>query len=908
MPNLALGLLLAAFLAITAHADPDPGGPGSFQSACFHGQNDADTPATLSPCDSPDILNVESNLNGTAIMKRRGFQEDAALTCSTCPVTGSHSFIDSSGNRLDIICQNRYCAKKTNGNAPVDFLTAAASSATRWSFVDQAGILYGGNNAYDPIIKYDGTTLSRPSGMPKGAILELTQDRLVVADIQSLPNRVHYSSAGAFENFTTGLNPEDSYFDDIGAPGDKTRGLKHLSGVLHIFKTASITGCELGDQYTSRCAVISPNIGTTDPNSIITAGSSMYFRAQDKSYWELSSSGLNQISKKIPNLVKSQSGGLGGGENTNTQTTQADWQAGVQNDTGTFDTVTIPGSIFPSSNTAIWTSSTDFAGGTSFNLSTAISGALFMVQPGSSSFKNASIETDGTTNWNGAANITRTDACEGFHGTYSWTADFTQTCGEAYLYVYVKDTSSNTLYTYRTLIANEQAVTEYAFNITTVPASMVYLNFVWPSGAEGSINTAPFVHPETISFRAGDQNDGGCGVCFDVWEPASYITSASFTSDGYNTSIATPTWGQTAVSMSSSTSGSINFMTRVSATSNGTYDVGVAVANGSRATSLQKQYIKSVSSFTIFSATNTAPVLYSVDVPFVSTGTFRTQCIQPNSSISAWGSLSCAETLAGNGSIVYYATSAATCGSLPTSAPVDWQTSVTNGATLSIATNTAVYIGWRSLMGSTTDQAEIDACVLAWNEGTPAQPVWAAYDSVNNSIFWTTTVDNAAYANRLLKYDRNLQSWYPWDIKAQAPRIINNSLYFGSPSSGTWNLYGLTDADNGASINGYWTTKDFGSDKPFQEKDFKTISMLLRNNLAGTLTATYTFSNAETGSYTVSLSTGAGINYARYNENLPATSPQNFLKLRIGNNSSTPFELLGIGADWEARPWSVTGP
>jgi hypothetical protein len=265
------------------------------------------------------------------------------------------------------------------------------------------------------------------------------------------------------------------------------------------------------------------------------------------------------------------------------------------------------------------------------------------------------------------------------------------------------------------------------------------------------------------------------------------------------------------------------------------------------------------------------------------------------------------------GNIVYYATSAVSCATLPVStAPVNAQGAAqagwvqqTNNATVTIATNSAVFVGWRSLLGSTTDQAQVDACVLSWNEGTPAQPSWAVYDSIKNAVYWTATVDGASATNRLLKYDRNLSHWYPFDIAGQAPRMINNGLYFGGASAGTWNLYGLSDADGGAAINAYYTTKDIGGESPFLEKDFKTLSIMSRNSGSGTMTGTWTNSIGNTGNYTISLSTGAGISYARSNFNLPKKSPQNFMRVRFGNDNSTPFEVLGIGLTWQTLPWRV---
>ena len=296
----------------------------------------------------------------------------------------------------------------------------------------------------------------------------------------------------------------------------------------------------------------------------------------------------------------------------------------------------------------------------------------------------------------------------------------------------------------------------------------------------------------------------------------------------------------------------------------------------------------------------------SVSLAAATTGTLATQCIQPNSSISSWGALNCATTLAGNGSIVFYATSAATCSALPTTGPLTWQTSETNNANMTISTNTAFKLGFRSLLGSSTDQAQIDSCVSNWTEGTPSQPVWAAYDSIKDAIYWTTTINGAPYANRMLKYDLNLEQWYPFDLSAQAPKFINNSLYFGGASSGTWNMYGGVDSDAGYGINAYWKSKDFGSDTPFQEKSFKTLSILSRNQTTGSMTGTYTFSNSETGSYTISLATGSTINYARNNFNLPESSPHNFMNVKVGNANSTPFSVLGLGITWDVWGWTPT--
>lgn len=926
-----IGLLLAALLSLPASA-------GEFNSSCFLGLNDADTPATIGDCEAQAMLNTESNLRGTAILKRKGYSKTAALTIATAPVNGAHSFIDSSGNRKDIVCQDTRCLASTNGNAFSAFLTTAAAGITRWSWVDVGGVAYGANNRYDKIVKYDGTTRSSPPGMPLGSILELTPDRLVIGDISGSPNRVHYSSAGAYEQFTTGLNPEDSYFDEVGAPGDKIRGLRHQNGVLHIFKTSSITDCELGDQYTTRCAVISPNLGTTDPASIITAGSSLYFRAQDKNYWELGPGGFRQISQKIPNLVKSQSGGLGGGEASNTQTTQADWQNGTQSPTGTWDTATSPGSIFPSSATVLDTSGIDWASGTLVNVSTReVSGQLTLMRD-TFSFTNGNFELGNDTNWttSGVMVINQSisnllapcsgdssasssyniliGGCRGnlFHQfTFSvldadnntikscpivYLCDFSGSCG------YVSDGCDYS--------ETEGTVNTGRFGIdssTLTIQSMRIKVYEATSGAYIiSAASAPARRAEIrihgnaggISCTAPDASAPGIDTC----GAKNFMSSGSRISPIFNTTFSTPIGGPFTVNQSSNTEATASYEIQDSA-DGASFSSLASITPGNRITNI-RQYWRYKQSLATSISSKTAQIS-DVTLTAATTGQFTTQCIQPNASISAWGTLSCAETLAGNGSIVYYATSAATCANLPSTDPGSWQTSITNNATVSIDTNTAVKIGWRSLLTSATDQAQIDACTLAWTEGTPVQPSWAVYDSIKNAIYWTATIDGASYANRLLKFDLNLGYWYPFDIQAQAPKMINNSMYFGGATAGTWNRYGLVDSDDGAGIDAYWKSKDMGADSPFVEKDFLRMSVLSRNNQSGSMTATWTNSIGATGDYTISLSTGAGSNYARSNFNLPRKSPQQFMNIRLGNTNSTPFEILGLGLSWAEQPWKV---
>lgn len=933
-----LKILLAALLAFSAqsaHAD-------EANSSCFLGLNDADSPATLNPCESTDLINTESNLDGTAIIKRKGYQLSASLTVSTAPVSGSHSFIDGSGNRQDIVCQDHNCAHSVNGNSFSVFLTTATDGTTRWSFVDVGGVLYGANNKHDKVFSYTGTTLLYPSGIPQGSILELTQDRMAVGDISGQPNRVHYSSAGAYSEFAVGVNPEDSYYDDFGASGDRVRGIKCAAGNCFIFKSASITMCEMADQYNTQCAVISPDVGTTDPSSIVAAGTDLYFRGQDKNFWGIDRSGLHQISKKIPNLVKSQSGGLAGGDESNTQTSKADWDAGAQSPTGSWDTATTNGSIFPSSHTLTDNTTASFVLGTMTAVTTNTVPGYLALARATFSFANGNLSYQNLTNWS-------------YNGVWTYEPTISDSCGFSLVGI---DTASGAALqdavasypagnTHTISVYGDSGALIKSCSITTTctsptaPCKYASSNCDIIGDAAGQylsgvygLDTSTF-SDKNISIRESDSFSSSIQTMYALRGDASslhlesiysgtsgkihlavtscgipnYKKTGSYLSRTFDTDLISPTWGILHSTYSGSSDYSnVAFYTSVTTSpNNDLWTPYVSSSDTYKILSNNYRYIKYKADFSSKLSTLT-PTLEAIGLGYASTGTFTNQCIQPNTSISAWGTLSCAETKSGAGSLVYYATSAVSCATLPAGDPTTWQTSFSNNATVTIATNTAVKIGWRSLLGSATDQAQVDACTLSWNEGTPSQQSWAVYDSVRNAIYWTSTINGASATNRLLKYDLNLGYWYPFDISAQAPIMINNSLYFGGASAGTWNLYGGVDSDAGGAINAYWKSKDIGSSSPFQEKSFKTLSIMSRNQITGTMTGTWTLSNAHTGSYSISLSTGSGIYYARSNYNLPLTSPQQFINIKVGNNSAIPFEVLGMGVTWDVSPWRVSGP
>ena len=966
-----LETVLAAllFLAPVARAQDVPG-QVLFES--FGGLDDTNPPSELASPEAQDALNVESSLDGNAILKRSGFQRNFSLSITTSPVSGSFSFIDVNGNRQDIVCQDHNCAKSTNGSGFTVFLSTAGGACMpkRWQFVQINGKAYGANDCRDTILQYDGTTLLSPLTMPAGAVLELTKDRLVVSDVAANPNGVYYSQSGTYTNYTTGINSVDPYIDSIGSPGDRVSALKYTLGRLYIFKTTSITTCILGDQYNSKCFPVSNTIGTNDPLALVEVPGALYFRGNDRNYWRLDDSGLFLVSKRISKFVAAQTSGS---VQNNTQTSQTDWQNGTQTPAASWNTSTTPGSIFPSSVTVYDNTTAAFSSGTLTNISTTdISGLSLTSATVQDNWSNnlvaGRLNWTATPNWAISSNrvfCTQNDLSSGrqidewistssvtissgsWKFNHFWTSQgtsmcagisqecfefrFTETAGGNYYAVYLAEDDTNGPPEVNAVIGIKKVVgvstvtfsqvqmgyagnIDHSWNISRSTDGRISIQvdgvFISSTPADSSVGS-----PSGVKYLCSSQNSptpvGGFRFHNELSSFYSYLYSPSGTAQSriFDTAFSTPTWGPfgSTFTVQQNVEGQVNFYTQVSTSPNSDmWDAKVASSDTLRIASAQKRYIRYEADLVTFLSTKT-PTVTGVSLAAATTGQFRTQCISPGSQISSWGLLSCAQTLAGSGSLVYYATSAVSCGALPATSPNAW-TSVGNNATLGIGVSSSVYIGFASLLGSSTDQAQVDACTLYWNNGVLAPPVWGAYDSTKNGIYWTSAINNSSTNNRVLKYDLNLDQWYPFDLQANAIRQILGTIYFGDSTGGYWNSYGGVTSDNGAAINAYWKSKDVMGMSPFVDSNFNQISMVTKNQSAGNLTMTYTMANGATGNYSVSLSTGAAAVYVHANAKLPLMSPQQFMNVKFGNNSVVPFEVDALRIDYSSLPWKSANP
>lgn len=909
-PGLVLALFLCVFGPIPTHAQQ-----GGFVTDKFCGMNDTDSPATLADCEAQDSLNAETDLNGLTLKKRRGFSLEATLTTASAPVTGSAYFRDTSGNDIVVACHDIFCAKSSNKAAFTNFLTTATAGTKRWSFATVDSILYGANDSRDKVFRYNGTSILYSTAIPQGTILELAGDRLVVADVANFPNRVHYSKSGDFTNFTTGLLPVDPWTDDMGTFGDKVTGLKAWLGNIYIFKSQSITICELGDQYTTLCSVLSNTVGTNDPASIILTSIGIVFKGSDSGYWRIGLDGsITSISRKITNLTATQNL-----QNQSlTETTQTDWEAGSESPINTWDTSSISGSVFPSSTSKTWDSTAQFLNGTVSSVTVSTSGTVELLR--NLPFFNADLSNGNALGWtlSGFSYVAKDSLNDG-----AVCVDTLPVVGGLRTSGLVGGLNIRVYYATGTAILAQNSHT-FSDSIAAgycdqSKITQTEINKYFTSTLRIEVTNQGSGYARSVYFSSASEivyywghytntaNPGSGAQGFIVFISTGF-TSGTFQSETFDTSFATPTGGPftAAWSTPSASNATLYYDVRSATSSDGIWNDWRATSNTLNAGTTQ-QYIQWRGRFNVTrSSAGDSPSLDSVTMNAASTGTFMTQCMNAGLLINSFGLISCAEGKTGAGNLTYYTKSDSTCSALSTNT---W-TAQTNNTDVSVSAKAALQIRFDSTLGSSSDTARVDSCVVYWN-GPLAPPSWGLYDSTLNHAYWSTGINYSTVSNRVLKYDMNNGAFYPLDLPASSMLIVNNDKYFGGSLGGYLFKYAGSgiNTDNNAAINSYWKSKDWTGSSPFYEKSWTRISSLFANEQTGSITTTWTNERGVSGSYSVSLSTASAYPYVRSNYNIPTTSPSNFINFRFGNNAANqPWEMLGYGVDYFTQPWRPLSP
>lgn len=268
----------------------------------WRGMNNADASIMIGDNEAQDLLNVDITDNGNGIRKRDGYSQFKTIGTSTWGVRGGYYFRDTSGNSYIVHANNRSLFKSINSGDYSAFLTTD-TAGSYYDFTDSQGYLYRATSNRDQFCRYDGTTLTYYPSAPQGDQIEALPDRLAISGESAHPNRVYFSGAADFTNFTTGLNDTDPFYEEFGLPGQKLTAIKYALGRLFAWTDTTLSFWSGSTQFDGTIQDVTTNIGTNQPGSIIYDNSVIYWQGNDSNFYSYDGNSIDKISKDISGSV-----------------------------------------------------------------------------------------------------------------------------------------------------------------------------------------------------------------------------------------------------------------------------------------------------------------------------------------------------------------------------------------------------------------------------------------------------------------------------------------------------------------------------------------------------------------------------------------------------------------------------
>lgn len=907
----------------------------------FCGINNSVDPSVIETCASPDSLNMEINKTGTGIKKRDGYALFIQLPNTTTSINSAFGFKNQNGNEILLLTSGTSMYSVVNSGSP-SIIIATMTSGSRLSCADNQGVAYCFSSANDLPFTYDGITLTfrTATSYPRGKTSTFTKDRQLITGTTDQPNTLFISKSASFTDYTTGVNIVDPWTETLGNAGDKLIAVKFLNGRVITFKEYSIGGFNLTDQYNSTYYDISGLIGVSQPEDIIIRDGLAYFKGSDNEFYAIDGSpgGIKKISVSISSATATL---LTGKSRYIILTSKADWDAGnllAASSTAPLSSSIDVGSVEPSTNALIDTSSTDFSGGTSTNMSfTDTVGSLLL----SSNTFSENCQTGSLDNtW---TNVLSSPKCNGTNGTIN-------SSGAGGFDAYANSAVSSGVWTFNAGINGASAFLSYNF-MTMSPTYCTggYVVNLYNDSNNSTLNGRLY------SCNGGEQVvcNGGTGLStpsqqrawkvykstagyFELWSDSTlqctgwsthfsssaytyvrtntdganisniraygYKTTGQFTSRIFDTTFGSPVSGILSSTFTLNSSlGNIAFYVKNS-TSSGANDnwSSFVSASDTLRINLNREFWQYRADYNTQIATLT-PSMQEIALIAASTGTYITPCMQPGGNATAWGNLEIAGSFSyGSGFTVQDST-----GTSCSDTGNYFNASTGSVIVRPIAAAYKAKIVYS--LASGTSSARMDQLVINWVEGSTAPPSYGIY--WNNALYWagssTGTTNNLTF-----KYDLLHQTWHKFDIPMNAPTVFNNIFYFGSASTNKVYKYsniregfGPT-SDEGAAINSYWQSKNFSGGNPFIENIWNSISLVARKGQgSAAITSAWKANggNSGSGSYNINLNTND--NVVRSNYYMPTGTRGTFFNLNISNNSIYPFEILGIMLDFKPQPW-----
>jgi hypothetical protein len=895
------------------------------------GLNTQDTPAEIDPSMAQDLLNIQIQPGGASIYKRDGYGLFQTLG-STQAVHGGYHFQQVGGNDVQLWGSSTTLFSSVNDAAFVKVGTGTL--AATWQCADSQGSAYCLSSSRDTAIKTDGSVANTTyqSAIPLGTMLTFTPLQLVVAGVSGNESTIYVSGQNAFTNFTIGVLPSSPFTEPIASPGSRITHLAYYFGKLFWWKDQSFGYATFTNQNDWQLTIVSNQIGTLDnsdafwnssgfdsgtkfsgtaqANAIKSPGG-IFFRGQDNHFYVYDGYYLTRISRPI---TPTATGASRRKANSWTQSSQSDFQTGISSPSTGLSYTVSPGNVIVSSFQAVENSSTQWTSG-STNQTTIFPSSFTLsastITAGNTNILNNGFES-GSSNWtltsgavsgaitgvNCTLNPRTGSGLYGYSGLFSPGATFEvslRTCsaGTALNTATFTQVNSSCTYTTRTLSVSGatvgQSVKIRICNTTDNPACDL------ADYSQCFVNSGTNITFYTASDQTRTAFPQLYAVVLDDITNGRSVTTGAFTSQVYNTGLATATYSISQLNWV--TAGSTpTFALQTSTASTGAFS---SILTSSGTSAVGNQFVRYASTISIGAADTSLVYFSSITMLARSTGTYFS-AVDNAPNLSSWGSFGVTDAVTGISSITYFTRASTGAFTVLSSSPV-WVLQTKNSM---VTASTGTYMQARAdfYLSAATETPTMNDFSFNWFEGTAADKAYITY--FNDAIWFSVSAGTAASTNnRIFYWDLLNGAWLVFDIPANGFQIENNSLYFGSPTIDSIFKYGNVITDNAAAINSYWRSKAFLGADPFVQNEFTQADFVLGES-STTLTYTYTLDSKTSTAYVITAYDSAASLIQR-DFLLPVGKIGKYYDFKISDNSSNPaWRLMGHRVRYVPLNWN----
>ena len=886
---------------------------------------------------SPGCLQVANNFyfdEDWSLSRRNGYALYNANPCTGLgAVKGLWPFNATDGTKyLVIFSSNTMYSSKGDGTCTaITGLSGAISSGVEMQCVQAQGQLFCGDGTDSPFYT-NVTSTAILVGAPIGPLMGSFRNRILIGGVSGNLTQLYLSGE---------LNPYDWTLPAVqSSTSPAVIGVNGVNDGMKInclmgefqnqyligrdYDLFALSGYDLRDFTLRR---VSNQIGCIEPKSVQEVNNALIWISK-RGVEQFTGTQINPISYVIrPSIDQIIS--AAGNSRSQLFTSQADFNSGTLCASGPnscVSTTISPGDVVPSSFSVTENTTTQFAFGTLSNISTSpVSNALTMFQGSKTAFPNAGGELNSTsTNWptQGGFNIVSAFA---MLGSESWTGALDNTsCASGQVTFSVLDTSENVLVTKTFTVTKNLGQTNQTINIGSNSQEMVKLNVTTINNGSGCSNptkitseSVPFINGNSVQVAYEDNglNSGGGNNFFRImWDvdESGMATSGAYTQQAYDTSLATPTWGNLngTVVLGDATD-AITFQTKVKTTSAGSFDAPVAVANGTKILSAQKEFISGIANFSVGTTTDTPPHLTGLTLNAATTAYYITPCVLVSSPTS-WGSFN-VDGVTNGGAFTFWTSTGPTCAAA-TAINAPW---IVQPANAQIVVSTATtYVAARVLfgLGSSTDTPTLNDVTFNWNTASNRPPTSSIQYKDRYYLFYTTNTVGTPVNDHAVVYDFNGKWTFFDDVNAYSATIYLNKPYIGDSNS-TGNIYQFDSglSDNGNAFTSSFQTADLDFGVPAQLKRFRRMYLFVNGppgpSSAISVSCNY-FIDGSTTSYSLSNysltsapeQTGYGV--AKFSFPAGNTSTAHWLNMSCNySGSDGPLKIYGLQLVWAPINW-----